>query len=363
MKKIGLLTWHYYSNFGSMLQTHATYTVLKELGYDPHILNYRNPVYGKVNNYLYLVKRFLSLIPYTINRILPPKLLQPQFRFSNLWKKTDVVYDSMGLQLQIEGFYAIVCGSDQIWAPNVYNPIYMLDFVPDNIRKISYAASIGLNSIPKELVSNYKKYIGRIDSISVREYQGKKILENQCGIKSEVVLDPTLLVDVSKWKQLSISSNIRCPFIFCYFLRKDHQYRESVEIFAKQNNLALYGISDNPNDASWMNVLTYVTIGPREFLGLINDAQIIITDSYHGTIFSLLLHKDFITIERFESNDNICQNSRIEQLVQYFGISKNIISVNEQTELTVNPINYENFEEELSVLREKSIKFLRDALS
>ena len=170
MKKIGLLTWHYYSNFGSMLQTHATYTVLKELGYDPHVLNYRNPVYGKVNNYLYLVKRFLSLIPYTINRILPPKLLQPQFRFSNLWKKTDVVYDSMGLQLQIEGFYAIVCGSDQIWAPNVYNPIYMLDFVPDNIRKISYAASVGLNSIPKELVSNYKKYIGRIDSISVREY-------------------------------------------------------------------------------------------------------------------------------------------------------------------------------------------------
>ena len=363
MKKIGLLTWHYYSNFGSMLQTHATYSVLKELGYDPRVLNYRNPVFGKVDKYLYLVKRLLSFIPYKMYTILPKKLLQPQFRFSNLWKKTDVVYDSMSLQLQIKGFYAIICGSDQIWAPNVYNSVYMLDFVPDNIRKISYAASIGLNSIPKELVSNYKKYIGRIDSISVREYQGKKILENQCGIKSEVVLDPTLLVDVSKWKQLSISSNIRCHFIFCYFLRKDHQYREAVEKFAKQNNLALYGISDNPNDANWMNILTHVTIGPREFLGLINDAQIIITDSYHGTIFSLLHHKDFITSERFESNDEICQNSRIEQLVQYFGISKNIITINEHTELSVNHINYENFEEKLSVLRGNSIKFLKEALS
>ena len=262
-----------------------------------------------------------------------------------------------------KSFDTIICGSDQIWAPNVYNPIYMLDFVPDNINKVSYAASIGLESIPDEMVENYKKYIGRIYHISVREEKGKEILKNQCGIESTVVLDPTLLLPKEEWDKLKKKSTIKEKYIFCYFLKKDHQYKELVKDFAKKNDYAIYGVSDNANDSSWMQTFDFRTVGPQEFIGLIESAQCIFTDSYHGTIFSMIYHKPFLLFEKFTSNDTICQNSRIEQLRTYFGIDKNIVRADSINTIEIAQVNYDEFESALAKLREGSRSFLKQALN
>lgn len=362
-KKIGIITWHYYGNYGSMLQTYALYHAIENLGHNPIVLNYRNPKYSKANGLRDAVLKILSIIPQSFVSSLPIKLKQPQYRFSCLIRQTKVVFEGSLLTPFIKNLNSVICGSDQIWAPNVYNPVYMLDFVPDNINKISYAASIGLDEIPQELVANYKKCIGRLDYVSVREQKGKEILKMQCNIESQVVLDPTLLININEWRKLESKSNIIKPYIFCYFLKADHFYKTSVQRFAEEHGLEVYGVSDNPNDADWMHILTHYTIGPREFLGLINDASIVITDSYHGTIFSLLYHKDFITIERFSSDDRICQNSRIYQLIDYFGISDNIVKVKGDTILKGHSVDYEQFEKTLSSLRQKSISFLIKALS
>lgn len=362
--KIGILTWHYYENYGSKLQTIATVLTLRKLGHDVSLLNYRNKIFGSNSQLTDVLLKATNIMPYWLISILPTKIRKPGRRFELcFFDETKPVYNEEELKSLVSNYDITICGSDQIWAPNVYNPVYMLDFVPDNVRKVSYAASIGLNQIPEDLVDNYKKYIGRLDFVSVREEQGKEILAKQCGIASEVVLDPTLLVDIQEWKKLEYKSKIKEPFIFCYFLNTNHQYKEPVKEFAKIKGLKIYGVSGNTSDAEWMNILTHQIVGPREFLGLINDATIVITDSYHGTIFSLLHHKDFILLERFTRDDVICQNSRIYQLEKYFGISENIVSIKEDTKLEIKSIDYETFESKLSTLRKKSLNFILKTLS
>ncbi len=255
----------------------------------------------------------------------------------------------------------VVCGSDQIWAPNVFNPVYMLDFVPDDIPKISYAASIGLNEIPDDLVGTYQKLLSRFQSISVREKQGAQLLDQRCGIKSEVVLDPTLLVNADHWKKLEKKINRKDKYIFCYFLNKHHRYKGAVQAYTKRRGIAVIGCSANPEDASWMTILGN-DIGPCEFLWLIHHAEAVFTDSYHGTIFSLLYHKPFVTFERFESSDKICQNSRIYQLDDHFCLSQRIIRVTHDTEIVIDDFDYDMFERRLCELRKSSMEFLKRAL-
>lgn len=362
--KIGIITWHYYQNYGSRLQAYALYRYLSICGFDVIFINYRNKILAKSSFLRKLCLSFIFLIPQDICEQILKKLIFASQRFDNKYlHQTKEVYTEEELSNIIGNFDSIICGSDQIWAPNVYNPIYMLDFVPDNINKVSYAASIGLGSIPAEMVENYKHYIGRINHVSVREEKGKEILKNQCGIESTVVLDPTLLLPKAEWDKLKKKSTIKEKYIFCYFLKKDHQYKELVKDFAEKNGFAIYGVSDNANDSLWMHTFDFRTVGPREFIGLIEGAQSVLTDSYHGTIFSMIYHKPFLLFERFSSNDTICQNSRIEQLKTYFGIDKSIVRADSISKIEISQVNYDEFENTLAKLREGSINFLTIALN
>lgn len=353
MKKIGIITWYYSKNFGSQLQAYALSETLKSLNCNPVIIEFSNHSIIK-NIYESLICKISLFRKWQINRIKKKSLLfvKKHLRLSyvnnnkpNMWT-----------------FDTVICGSDQIWAPNLFKPRYMLDFVPDSINKISYAASIGLESIPLDVVDDYKKYISRINYISVRENRGQEILRNLCGINSTVVLDPTLLLEKKYWDSIKIETVIKEKYVFCYFLNKNHQYKQKVQDYAKKNGYEIYGISENLNDNTWMHTLTYTKIGPCEFIGLIENAQFIVTDSYHGTIFSLLYHKEFALFERFSVYDKISQNSRIEQLKYYFGIDKNIFKADETRQIGFTPIDYDAFDNALFLLREKSLAFLKKAI-
>lgn len=361
MKRIGIITWHYYPNYGSRLQIYALQNVLIKLGFDAEIINYKNKamVHG---NLVRILSSILIRIPKSLVSRLCPSLLFSFNRFDrNHLKLSNTFYKSCNINYN--SYDAVICGSDQILAPNVYNPTYMLDFVSDNKLKISYAASIGLNKLPEDLVPEYTKFISRINYISVREEKAKELLLTHCGIDSTVVLDPTLLVNINEWKSIEQPINLKKKFVFCYFLNKNHKYKTIVQNYAHDNNLSIYGVSENPNDTDWMTMFNKRIVGPCEFLGLINEASVIFTDSYHGTIFSLLYHKKFVTFERFSVDDSICQNSRIEQLAKYFDIHDNIVKACDTIKININEIDYRKFETKLSGLREFSLNFINKALS
>ena len=357
-KKIGMITWHYYNNFGSALQAYALQQAIKSLGYDCQIINYRDRKFG--NTHFVKIKMMALISKLKIMK----QYCFPFIEFQEKYLSQSKVFQDPNRLGNVSKIYdAVVCGSDQIWAPNVFDPVYMLQFVPEQTKKISYAASVGLNDIPEHLIKEYNKLLQRFSSISVREKQGGDLLKEKCSIDSELVLDPTLLIPFDHWEKIEhgISISKNKPFIFCYFLNHEHKYKESVEKYAKQAHVEIIGVSSNQNDGVWMNILPN-NIGPREFLWLIHNAEAVFTDSYHGTIFSLIYHKDFVTFERFDASDEICQNSRISQLADYFNIGNRIINIKQTESISIKEVDYFEFERELTKYRELSITFLREAL-
>lgn len=355
--RVGVLTWHYYQNFGSALQCFALQTLLENIGKEVKVINYRNPNFGSVD----MKKEFLC---YLLAPIL--ERFSTRFKLSNLKFRKKYIHET-GLVMSPEevceiskSFDAVIFGSDQIWAPNLLNTVYLGESIPDSIRKVSYAASIGLNTIPKELVSTYQEKLQSFYAVGIREEDGRILLKKECNIESTVVLDPTLMEDVGVYKKMQREvSGIQRPFIFCYFLNKKHKYKDIVQKYAREHNLQIVAVSDKPEDAEWTTRLT--GLGADHFLWLINNSETIMTDSYHGTIFSLLFHKNFWLFRRFEEDDPICQNSRIRQLQNDFNISHRIISSDTIIDES-RPIDYQYFECQLSRLRSSSLSFLKNSL-
>lgn len=167
-KDIGILTWFNHDNFGGSLQAYALQEVLERLGYTSEFIDYRNK--KTIKSYLRKnLKYFLSFVPFLLpkkNR----KVLKSKFRNfeHNLLNITKKIYTKDNIEYVNKKFKGFICGSDQIWAPNVFDPIYFLSFVNDK-PKLTYAPSIGLNQIPDELKDKYYSLIHDLDCLSVRE--------------------------------------------------------------------------------------------------------------------------------------------------------------------------------------------------
>lgn len=358
ISNIGILTWHYYPNFGSALQAFALQCTIESLGYKATLVNYHNPKFGPVSSLRTLVQVFLGN---TIGLFWHRFLYAPQcfsYRYHHLSKLTTDVKLLPKLTKKMD---VLVCGSDQIWAPNVYNSVYFAAFANKDIRKVSYAASIGLNDIPSDLVPKYKKHLKDFYAIGIREEEGKELLKAKCDIESTVVIDPTLLLDVSIYSKIMRPvRGIKQPYLFCYFLNKEHQYKDTVQAYAHKHRLQVVGVSSNAENDGWMTLLT--GLGADHFLWLISHADTIMTDSYHGSIFSLLFHKNFWIFQRFAEDSPICQNSRIRQLCNSFRLGHRIISATLKLDESC-PIDYVYFESQLKSLRASSLGFLKQALN
>lgn len=362
-KKIGILTWHNHGNFGGSLQAFALFSFLGKRGYNVKIINYDKFADRNSDS---KIKRILKIIIGNIVGFFDYRYQSafsfPFRRFE--WKylnETPLATNKAEVENLVTDFEYLICGSDQIWAPNVFDSIYMLDFQLDKkAKKIAYAPSIGLNEIPQNTAEQYKKLLSDFSAISIREVRGQDILNRQCDITSTVVLDPTLLLDNYDYMQLEKKVyGLRKPFVFCYFLNEHHEYKRSVLSAIKGKDMNVVGVSKKADDSSWMNILKYIS--PREFLWLIHHASYVFTDSYHRTIFSLLYHKDFYTFRRFTEKDKINQNSRLEQLNAWFNITDRIIDSSDIPSLA-NCYDFSYFESALNKARDISITYLLEAI-
>lgn len=362
MSKVGIMTWHYYPNFGSALQAYALQTVIRRLGYDVRIINYRNPKFGTPHPVKELVKCLIGRACETLGMGVPGSINSFLLFQDRYMRQTRPLLTMEEYGRAIQEYDTVVYGSDQIWAPNVFNPIYMGGCLPDAGRPrrlVSYAASVGLDTIPEDKRAQYRSLLSWFHAVSVRETDGSALLKAECGIDSLVVADPTLLLPSADYRAISREvQGINTPYIFCYFLNKEHSYAEPIKAYARERDLKVYGVSAMEADAGWMELLD--NVGPREFIWLIDHAAMVFTDSYHGTIFSLLMHKDLRTIERFYAQDPICQNSRIRQLCSYFHMDGLVCRAGD--EIVDAGYDYGVFETELQRLRTLSMEYLKTAL-
>lgn len=333
-KKIGIITFHAAENFGSALQAYALQKILQEYGFDVSIidaiLDLDMQQYNIFKTYLYLehpknLVRDILHFPYTKKRKNNFKMFKEQY-MKLTPKKYHLGIDSLE---ELNSFFDIfVCGSDQIWNLNCTNgfvPEYFLDFVKNDRKKISYAPSMPCEISP-QYYEKVRRSINRIDYVSVREKQTVKYLCESLKIDKNIsnVLDPTLLLDkdiyIDDFKLVEDNEK----YIFVYMLYDDNkrQMNKVIDLaleLSKNKKLKVKYVYMNKikklKDAEFV-----LGIGPKEFLEMIYNAEYVITNSFHATVFSILFEKSFCVIKRIGSQ------SRMIELLHMIEMEKNLYS-------------------------------------
>lgn len=335
--QIRTLTTYDVYNYGASLQAYALLTYLGKLGHDVKLINYQPTYLTRKYDYTW-VNPESSFSRYTFTRSIYRvlKFLQRQTtmgrkrsfdKFKKLYlKETSEVYHNFE-QLKNNPPHAdlFVVGSDQIW--NVFyetgrDPAFYLEFVKTG-KKASYAASFSYLDISPEQGGRIAQSLRKFSNISVREYQSLTILE-KLGIEgAEWVLDPIFLLSRDEWKQLMISIPSNEKYLLIYDFEKNENLKKFAKEYAKQNNLKIYSINDTyPLLYADRN---FNSAGPIEFLNLIYGCEAFVSNSFHGTAFSILFHKPVFVFNRNRHK----VNSRMESLMNLFELQDCILSTDE----------------------------------
>lgn len=380
MKKIALLTWTTYENYGTYLQWFALSKTIETNGYTCHSIDY-HPIGERRNNLTdLLLNDFPSFFNYTIHKVFEKivfknpilnlnslNLRKTQFLdFRNKYfTMTKFCFTASDLFKLNEDYNAFICGSDQIWNPHSFNTHFFLDFVNNGSKKIAYAPSIGAERIKdSKIIKEMGKMLSDFSSISVREQSGKTILEKAVSNKISVVLDPTLLLSKEEWLEISDKEyKTESKYILCYFLGNNEKYWKWVNELSKKTNLPLLIIPVYKKDFSRSSMVPD-NIGPSQFITLISNSEYICTDSFHGTIFSILFEKKIFSFKRFSRKSPINQNTRLFNLLNLFGLEDRVFNSRKKMLDNVNTeIDYNNVKLKLENEKNKSLIYLKEAIT
>lgn len=344
MKKIGIVTI-ISMNLGNRLQNYALQEKIEKLGYECKTI----PAGNKTN---YKTK------------IMIKSLLKPFVKkFANVsWDRFDecIIWDdNWDLNIAPAGYYKFVAGSDQIWNPlfEINSGREFLNFAEPK-QKTAYAASIGLDQLPESVKEQYTAYLRDFQHISMREAEGAEIVKELIGKSVPVVLDPTMLLSFHEWKEVADKSSFKPAgkYIAKYILGiKNEQYDQFIESKAKELDVKLIDIGE-------YNKTHNNALGPAEFLYLTANSECFYTDSFHGTVFSILFHKDFTVFERPVEEGYGAMTSRLNTLLNAFNVSERRVHCVEELLTEKQDIDYARIENILAFKREASIAYLEEAL-
>lgn len=384
MKKAGLCVRYDCDNFGSMLQILATQKVINQAGWDYEIIRYdkRTPLFYLTNVTRLFNPYFMKgkIKTFEKNRKLKgyPEVQQgnavrnkciADYRKKYIGPYSEVYGGFGNLCKNAEKYDAVIVGSDQLWTPaGIKSKFYNLLFVPDQINKVSFATSFGVGEVPSSQKKMTTQYLERINHISVRETRGAEMVKELTGRDVTVALDPTLLFTGDEWKTIFPEERvIDEPYILAYFLGSNEEHRDAVEQLKKDTGLRVVTIPFMDvfveRDLSFGDERLF-NVGPIEFLNLIRGAEYICTDSFHGSVFSILNHKQFITFNRTNSNDKQTRNSRIDSLFGLLGLEKRRYQTGMRLKDVIGrSIDYEIVDQKMVELRKETLGFLDHALN
>ena len=314
-KSVGLVTWLGGPNFGTVLQSYALYKSIENLGYRVTILTHWTFIFG-----LKLKLGMRRLFQQTATTAKAAAMQKEELR-------TRTFITEAGYFLARCSKDALVCGSDQMWNTSYnFNPDFFL--AGRGPLKISYAPSVGTADFKEDSKPSVKSFLSDFKYISVREQTGRHAVERLTGRDDiKVVMDPVFLPGRAKWEEFAAKATGTAAvqggkYLLCYLLRKRDDYPTVIG-----NTAAGYGLKrilivrsfENPG-LSVEGAETVCDAGPREFVRLIADAAAVLTDSFHGTAFSIIFNKEVTALKRFDDADEASQNSRISDLFSSLGI-------------------------------------------
>lgn len=366
--KVGLVPLLYDEyNYGGVLQFYALQKVLNNHNIESDIIFFNNdeiitqPKLSGIKKLVYNFKIFaFKVLRRKSTNTLNNKMLTRKQKIDQFKKK----YYNQTLNensISEKDYDAFICGSDQIWNPGWARRRAFLEFVPDDTKKIIYAASLGCESLSNAQKEQYKWRIERLQNVSVREETGKVILDEFIENKDiKLVLDPTLLLLPNEWLEIVKEPNEK-NYIFTYFLGKYDDKIKFIREFAEKHQLKIINIpfaSGEKLDKVDFGDIKIIDADPGEFIGLIKNAEYIFTDSFHACVFSVLFQKDFFAFQR---DNNGRMQGRIKTLLHNFELPNRFITT--ETDLSSMSINYEKNEALQKQLRKDSLDFLLGSVS
>lgn len=371
--KIGILTQPLINNYGGILQAYALSSTLLNMGYDVEIID-RKFEYQKYNPFMNTLKFFIK--KFILRRRNPDYHKDQQRRLKdiqnfikqNISLSSTTFYQKNINDINKQQYDAIIVGSDQVWRP-AYSPCiynYFLDFCKNNssIRKIAYSASFGVdnweyNAIDTEICSRLVK---KFHHISVRENSAINLCKKYFDIDVKHTLDPTLLLEKEDYINLinAYSESPNEGSLFCYVLDERDEKSKIINQVAKYLNLIPFNISlekSNSNEFSENELLPSPSI--TKWLSGFRDAKYIITDSFHGCVFSIIFNKPFIVIGNQGRG-----LARFESLLSLFNLKKQLIfdAKNLDIESLTSPFDWDKINEKRKNSKLESLSFLKNAL-
>lgn len=370
MKNIGIITlyWGNYNN-GGVLQAFALQKCISELGVCSYQVAFRR------SSICQKLKRLKTL---SVSESYSKFMAQRRFR--NFIKENQLcesiqkrknnyrefifhiphtkLYTTQSIKAVNEMADILICGSDQIWNPGWWCKEYFLGFT--KLPKISYAASCGVNTFTESQKKYMERCLKDFRAISVRETSLQHTLQEITQQAVEWVLDPTMLIGKHKWEKEERYYKTPSQYAFLYSLGGDTQYKKDIYEYCHNHNIVLINVPHVQMkyvdyDEKFSDIKAY-DAGPREWLYLLHHANVVFTDSFHGTVFSLIFNKQFLCFRKNADTDRKSENSRLEDLLNMFCLKDRIVT---KIPAELTEINYERIEEVLQKHIDSSIQFLK----
>ena len=378
MKKTGILTLYYNNmNYGGLLQAFALpFVIQKHIGIPAEQIRYSQQSTGtdlctskskKSLSIYQLGINFFSALTSNNRSIRKESVLE----FKNDIPHSRNIYSHETIQQCNSNYEIFICGGDQIWNGEMVGEhldVYTLQFVNQGLKKIAYSPSVAISHMSKQVEDCLGKGLLGIDRISVREKRSLDILKRLSDKKIEVVVDPVLLLNKSEWLEQSRPTKINGKYILCYLLGDSITQRKAVEIISKRLKLKIvtfpHILLNNVRkcDLFFGDIKDY-TSGPRQFLDLINNAEFVITDSFHACVFSMIFETPFIVFERNKPSEKGNMNSRIYDFLEEYHLENQLVNVEKAMNLSRIPeVDYSFAHEHWFHRRNDSIEYLTRAL-
>lgn len=360
--KIAILTFHRALNYGALLQAYALKTVLTELGNEVEVMDYRNEVLEKAYYYPSFFERkgIKNKLKYIIQGRSELKRIAGFDAFrNNELSISNKIYNQDNVAESNQHYDLFITGSDQVWNYRAHNfdANYFLDFVKDSRKKRSYAASIGLSVLPEEYKEQYKKLLMNYQIISVRESQGKEIIDSLGIHNIRLDLDPTFLLTASDWKKFCSNQQYE-NYIFAYYFELTPTLKEFAEKLSMQTGLKIIYVGNAFKSPFECHSMGLKTASPREFVEAINGATYVVTNSFHGTAFSINMKKPFF-VELLQTDAAV--NSRLINILENTGLMERQISCFKDIKEACNSkIDWRIANEYVNKQRKDSINYLME---
>lgn len=367
--KLGLLTFHTAANYGAALQAYAFEKFLTDKGYDCEYINYVNKSraheysmnwhiwdslrHGKLTSAL----AYLAGSPFMSLR----KKKFERFYNKNLVQTKKVYHNSKEAEELNDKYDYFVIGSDQVWNPvcNGDDTAFLLDFVKDGKKRISYSPSFGMKEVDDAHKDSYTENLNRFAAIGVREKAGQKIVKDLTGRDATLVLDPVLLLTKEQWMEVMPKKVKKNDFIFSY-TNRDSQMVDFLKTGYRIGHRKHYVLSryTKPGDFLNKDVRVKYYMSPEEFLWVVNNADMVISASFHCVAISIILNRPFVAITTGDEG----KDERLLSMLQTLGLEDRILREGMSTEDVCTTIDYDSVNQRIEQMKIQSVNYIINAL-